>query len=142
MRHRFRLGGIERRVTVLLVGDRVAGAHVLLDQGAHLALERGDVRQLEIARLLGGFLGELNDRLDHRLEVTVAEHHGGQHDVLGQFLGFRFDHQHRIAGAGDHEVELAFRHLVDLGIEHELIVEEADALTSAAVLLVDRQRMQ
>jgi hypothetical protein len=62
----------------------------------------------KVARLLGGLLGELDDRVDHRLEAAVAEHDGAEHDVLGQLLGFRLDHQHGVGRAGDDEVELRF----------------------------------
>ena len=43
--------------------------------------------------------------------ITRAEH-----DFLGQLLGFRFHHHHRVGGAGDDEVELALDHLVELGL--------------------------
>ncbi len=64
---------------------------------------------LEVARLLGGALGQLDDGVDHGLEALVAVHHGAEHDVLGQLLGFRLHHQHGVGGAGDHEVELDCR---------------------------------
>ena len=57
----------------------------------------------------------------------MAEHHGAQHDVLGELLGFRFHHQHGVVGAGDDEVELAFGHLFELRVEHVFVVDEADA---------------
>ena len=82
---------------------------------------------VELARLLGGLLGELDDRVDHRLEVPVAEHHRAEHDLFGQLLGFRFHHQHGVGGAGDDEIELAFGHLVELRVEHVFVVDEADA---------------
>ena len=59
--------------------------------------------------------------------MPVSEHHRAEHDLLGQFLGFRFHHQHGVIGAGDDEVELAFRHLVELRVEHVFVVDEADA---------------
>ena len=59
--------------------------------------------------------------------MPVAEHHRAEHDVFGQFLGFRFHHHHGVLRAGDDEVELAFRHLVDCRIEHIFAVDEADA---------------
>ena len=80
-----------------------------------------------IARLLGGLLGELDDGFDHRLEVAVAEHHGAEHDVFVQFLGFRFDHQHGVGGAGDDQVELAVGHLVERRVEDVFAIDEADA---------------
>jgi len=45
--------------------------------------------------------------VDHRLHAVVAEHHGAEHDFFGQLLGFGFDHQHGVLGAGDDEVEAA-----------------------------------
>ena len=112
-RHDLGLGGLDRLVARHLVGDRVGGAQVLLDEAEHLLLERGIVGHRELARLLRGLLGEPDDRLDHRLEMPVAEHHGAEHDVLGQLLGLRLHHQHRVLGAGDDEVEMALLHLVD-----------------------------
>jgi hypothetical protein len=57
----------------------------------------------------------------------VAEHDGAEHDVFGQLLGFRFHHQHGVAGAGDDEVELGLLHLVDVRVEHIFAVDVADA---------------
>ena len=110
-----------------LAGDRIGRAQFLLDQAAHLLLQRraGPCR-LEVARLLRRLLGKLDDGVDHRLEVLVAEHHGAEHHLLGQLLGFRFHHQNGVRGAGDDEIELALRHLVDLRIEHIFVVDEAD----------------
>ncbi len=127
MRHHLLFGGFDRRITLGLAGDRIGGAQILLGEAEDFALELGIVGARNLARLLGGLLGELDDRVDDRLEMPVAEHHGAQHDLLGQLLGFRFDHQHRVLGAGDDEVELALLHLVDLRIEHELVVDEGDA---------------
>ena len=97
MRHHLRLDGGDGVVALRLARDRVGGAQVLLDEAEHFLLERGVVGDREVARLLRGLLGELDDRLDHRLEMPVAEHHGAEHDLFGQLLGFRLDHQHRVA---------------------------------------------
>ena len=48
----------------------------------------------------------------HLLARLVGEHDGAEHDLFGQLLGFGFDHHHRIAGAGDDQVELAFGDLL------------------------------
>ena len=113
MRHHLGLGGVDRLVARHLVGDRIGRAQVLLDDAEHFLLERRIVDDGELARLLRGLLGELDDRLDHRLEVPVAEHHRAEHDLLGQLLGLRLDHQHGVLGAGDDEIELALGHLVE-----------------------------
>ena len=47
--------------------------------------------------------------LDHRLDRAVGEHDGAEHLVFGKLLGLGFDHHHGVAGAGDDEVETAFR---------------------------------
>ena len=36
----------------------------------------------------------------------MTEQHGTEHHGLGQHLGFGLDHQHRVLGAGDDEIEL------------------------------------
>ena len=59
--------------------------------------------------------------------MPVPEHHRAKHDLLGQLFGFRLHHHHRILCAGDDEVELAFRHLVERRIQYVLVVDEADA---------------
>ncbi len=57
----------------------------------------------------------------------MAEHHGAEHHVLGQLLGLGFDHQHAFLRAGDDEVEIRLRHLLDLRVELVLAVDIADA---------------
>jgi hypothetical protein len=89
--------------------NRVGGAQVLFGEPEDFLLQRFVAK--EFARLLCSFFSELDDGLDDRLEVPVAEHHGTEHDLFGQLFGLRFHHHHRVIGAGDDEVELAFRHL-------------------------------
>jgi hypothetical protein len=59
--------------------------------------------------------------------MPVSEHHGAEHDVLVELLGFRFHHQHRVGGAGDHQVELGLDHFVERRVEHVFVIDEADA---------------
>ena len=47
--------------------------------------------------------------------------------VFRQLLGFGFDHHHRVAGAGDDEVEVAFGDLLLARVEDIFAVDEADA---------------
>ena len=114
MTHHAVLRGVDRLVALHLVGDRIGGAQVLLDQAEHFLFERRVVGHRQLARLLRGLLGQPDDGVDHRLEMPMAEHHGAEHDVFGELLGFRLDHQHGVLRAGDDEIELALRHLVDL----------------------------
>ena len=127
MRHHLFLGLADRRIAVLLDRDRVGGAQILLDQAEDFLFKDALVDDLDFTRLFRGFLGEFDDRLDHRLEVPVAEHHGAEHDVFVELLGFRFNHQHGVGGAGDDQIELGLYHLVERGIEHIFVVDEADA---------------
>ena len=125
--HHTLFGGVDGLVALHLLGDGIGGAQILFDQLKHLLFECGVVRHHELARLFRRLLGELDDGIDHRLKMTVAKHHRAEHDVLGQFLGFQFDHQHGVLRAGDHEIKLAFAHLVDLRIEYIFVIDEADA---------------
>ena len=61
------------------------------------------------------------------LHLLMAEYHRAQHDLLGQSLVLRFDHQHRIGSAGDHQVK-ARAGLIGAGrIEQILPVAVTDA---------------
>ena len=57
----------------------------------------------------------------------MTEHDGAEHDVLGQFLGFRLNHQNGVLRAGDDEVEARFIHLVEMRVEDVFAVDVADA---------------
>ena len=126
-RHHLFLDLADRGVAILLDRNGVGGAQFLLDQAEHFLFQRALVDDLELARLLGGLLGEIDDRVDNGLEVAVAEHHGAEHDLLAQLLGLRFHHQHGVAGAGDDQFELGVGHFVQRRIENVLVVHEADA---------------
>ncbi len=122
-----RLRGVDRGVALLLLRNRIGSPEIGLADFEHGLLDRGFVCRLEFARLLGGSLGEIDDRLDHRLERRMTGHHGLQHRLLGELLGLRFDHQHRIGRAGDDEVEDGFLHLLDRRVDLDLVLDEADA---------------
>ena len=128
-RHRLLLGGIDLVVTDLLVGlaigfgDGAAGQRV--DPGGEGFFILG--RLGERPGVLGGVLGQFDDRLDHRLEAHVAEGDGAEHDILGQFLRLGLHHQHALDGAGHHQVELAALGLRGGRIEDVLPVLIADA---------------
>ena len=104
-RHHLGLDGVDGGVALLLLGDRVGCAQIGFADLQHRLLDRRTIVRGELARLLGGLFGQADDRLDDRLECGVTGHHRFQHGLLGQLLGFRFDHQHRVRGAGDDEIE-------------------------------------
>ncbi len=143
VRHHLFLGFADRRVAILLHRDGIGGSKLLLDQPEHFLLERALVCDLDLAWLLGGFFGKVDDRLNHRLEMPMSEHHSAEHDVFVEFLGFGFDHQHRVGGAGDNEVELGVDHFVECRVEDVFVIDEADARRADRALerrAGDRQR--
>ena len=121
------LGGVDRVVALLLARDRVGGAQIRLDDAEHRLLERRSVGRLKSRGSLAAFSASWMIASITGWKCAVAEHHGAEHHLLGQLLGLGLDHQHRVRGAGDDQVELALRHLVDRRVEHVLAVDEADA---------------
>ena len=114
-------------MAVLLAADCVGLAHIGLDQAADLGLQGRAFVFRQRARLLRRLFREADDHVDHWLKVLVTEHDGAEHDLFGQLLRFGFDHQHGFARSRYDELELRLGHLVELRIEHEFIVDEADA---------------
>ena len=58
--------------------------------------------------------------------MLVTEHDSTQHDLFRQPVGFGFDHQHSILGAGDDEFELGIFERREAGIEDIFAVNVAD----------------
>ena len=79
------------------------------------------------ARLLRRLFRQADDGVDGMLHLAVAEHHGAEHDVFAELLGFGFHHHHRVMGAGDDQFELGIGHVVDRRIELVFAVDVADA---------------
>ncbi len=86
----------------------------------------GIVRHVDVPGVLGSLFSEIDDRADNFLALIVREQHRAKHDILGQFLGFRFDHHHGIAGGGDDEVERAGGGGFLLGVERVFAILIAD----------------
>ena len=127
VRHHFFLGLANRGVAILLDRNGVGGPKIGFDQPEHFLFERAFVDDLDVARLFRGLFGELDDGVDHRLEMPVSEHHRAEHDVFVELLGFRFHHQHGVGGAGDDQIELSLDHFVERRVEHVFVIDEADA---------------
>ena len=107
-----------------LVGFAEIGLGNLADLCRKLFAARID---FQLPRLFRRALGKLDDGVEHRLEVLLAEHYGAEHHILGEFLCFRLDHQHGVGGACDHEVERALAHLVDHRVQRVFAGDIADA---------------
>jgi hypothetical protein len=97
--------GGDRGLAVLLVGDAEGVAHRRLAGGLHLGVEVAVVGRVEGEGLLRRFLGHVDDEVDHRLHLLVAELDRAEHLRLGELVGLGLDHHHRVLGAGDDEVE-------------------------------------
>ncbi len=69
---------------------------------------------------------ELANETDDGLHLLVAVKHGVEHDALAESIGFRLDHQHRVLGAGDNQIERRLLELREGGIQDELAVDVAD----------------
>ena len=112
-----------------LVGELVGGSDIGANQFLELRLDVGGVvAEVDVPRILGGLLGQLDDRADHLADLVMREHHRAEHFGFGQFLGLGFDHHHSGVGRGDHEVEPAFgERLVLLRVERVFAVDVADA---------------
>src|SRR5690606_21051315 len=93
----------------------------------HLGFKRAQVFRQEVARFLGGNFSELDDRIDDRLEATMAERNGTQHDFFRKLLSFGFNHQNGVRRTGDNEVELRLGHLVEMRVQNVLAIDVANA---------------
>ena len=128
-------GGIRlaaRLGTGLLAADLVGGAQLVFGQCRDLADEgfilglRGPGAILFPQRL-AGFADQVVDGVDGNIALLVAEHHGAQHDFLGQLLRLGFDHQHGGFGARHHQIKLAVLALGLAGVEYEFAIDVAHA---------------
>ena len=86
--------------------------------------------RLPIPSGLTGFFNQFINGVNRHLLLLVAEHHGVEHHVFGQAIGFGFDHQHGAFGTGHHEVQPAFGHLGDLRVADEFTVDVAHAAST------------
>ena len=129
MRLRLVARAVEGVRTFGLVGQLVGCRNVVADDAAQLFLDRVvTVGALDFPRLLGGLFSQIDDRVDHRLDVVVREHDRAQHDVLVQFLGFGLHHHHGVAGGGNDQVKLArFLDVGQAGVQDIFAVLIADA---------------
>ena len=128
-----RLGGGDRVLAGELVADAEGGAHRLAAERLGALVERAVRRRVELEGLAGGVLGHVDDHVDHRLHLLVAELDRAEHLGLRELVGLELDHHHRVLGAGDDQVEpllgvvAQLLHVVDRRVQHVGAVDEADA---------------
>ena len=129
--HQFGRGGgadgIDALVARAFLRNLIGRLEVVLDDAGERCLLRRIIVGLDLARFLRRLLGQADDGVDHLLHLAMPEHHRAQHDVLGEFLGFRFHHQHGVGGAGNDEVEIAGRHLPGRRVQPVFAADVADA---------------
>ncbi len=65
-------------------------------------------------------------KIDQRLQGFVPEEDRLKHFILGQQLCFAFDHDDRLAGAGNGDIEIAVLHLLKSRISDQFSVHPAD----------------
>ena len=76
---------------------------------------------------LPGELAQLDLRFDEGLDFLAAPFEGVDDHVFGHEAGFAFHHDQRVGGGGEHDVQVAFGHFPDGGVQDELPVDAADA---------------
>ena len=72
-------------------------------------------------------LAQLDLRFDEGLDFLAAPFEGVDDHVFGNEGGFAFNHDQRVGGSGEHDVQVAFGHFLDGGVQDELAVDAADA---------------
>ena len=129
--HELGLGGFagdaDSGVTIGFFLDLVGGGEIRAGNVLDRFQQRGVIRAFERERLLRGFLGQLDDRVDDGLERLVTGFHGAEHDFFRKLFGFGFNHHHTFSGAGDDEVELEVFHLLGGRVDDVLAILVADA---------------
>jgi hypothetical protein len=94
---------------------------------ADLGDQRFVLRPGPVPLRLAAFAHQVVDRVDRDLHLLVAEHHGAQHHVFRQLVGFRFHHQHGALGTGNHQVQIRRGDLRAGRVQQVLAVLVADA---------------
>ena len=117
------LGFGHRTRALLLVGNRISGAHLVFAGGLHGCGQRGVILWLEVKRLFCAIFGQINDQVDDWLDAVVGEFHRAKHFSLGQLICFGFNHHHGVFCAGNNKVETLLRlktqvmHVVDFRVQ-------------------------
>jgi hypothetical protein len=95
----------------------------LLDLGVELLV---DLRAVDLQLLLAGLLGELELGGAELLDRSVRDVERVEHLRLGDLVGARLDHQDRLVGARDHEVEVGGELLLLRRVDDEVALDLAD----------------
>ncbi len=106
-----------------LLAQLVSGLQIGQAQLGHLG-DQGFVlrRRLPVPLRLAAVAHQVVDRIDGDLHLLMAVHHGAQHHLFRQLVGFGFDHQHGTLGAGNHQVQVRMRQLRAVRVQQVLAV--------------------
>ena len=88
---------------------------------------RLDLRGFDLQLFLPDQLGELALSRAELLDLLVCDVEGVEDLRLGDLISAGLDHQDRLVGAGDDQVQLALGNVWFTGIDHEIPLELADA---------------
>ena len=86
-----------------------------------------------VERLVRGFFGQVDDQVDHRLDLLVRKGHRTQHFGLRKLVSFGFDHHHRVLGACDNQIKALIGvvpkvlHVVDGRVQNVVAILETNA---------------
>ena len=122
-----------RRHTLLLVRDRIGGAHLLFACTADRFEQFRIVRCLKIEWFFCGVFGQVNDQVQNALDLLMGKGDGAQHFLFGQLVGLRFDHHDRALGACNHKIQTLIGviaqilHVVDFRVQDVFSVGVSDA---------------
>ena len=127
----------------LLVADLVGVLQVLAGDVDQLGGQGFVLAQcLPLPHRLAGVAHEFVDGVDRRLHLGVAVHHGAQHHVFRQLVGFGLDHQHGAFGAGNDQVQARGLQLGGGRVDDVLPVEIADTGSTDRALERDAGQRQ
>ena len=125
------LGGSHSGNALLLVGDGIGAAHLVFTGGFHDLIEGAVIRRCEFKRLFCAFFSQIDDQVDHRLDLFMGKGYGAEHFVFGQLIGFRFHHHDGIFGACDNQIKALIGvvaqvlHVVDFRVQDVFAILEA-----------------
>ena len=106
--------------------------------GSARAAPRRSVGLLDLDLVLAGLAAQLLDGGDQLLDLAVGDVERVEDLLLGDAVGAALDHQDRLVGAGDDQVDLELLVALLLGVDDEVAVELADP--DRADVLGDRDR--
>ena len=111
----------------LLVADLVSRCQFVIGQRADLGDQCFVLGwRLPVPHRLAGIAHQFMNRVDGNIALLMAEHHGAEHELFAQLLGFRLDHQNSRFGSGDHQIEHRILACGLTRVQHIFAIDVAD----------------